>query len=369
MTKKCEEIGIEVTHDCSLECRFCSSSAGHPPQTGMEGLPLDVVGDVLDDAVSEMEASIISLSGGEPLIYEPIWRILGMVSKRELHCKLYTCGVVFDSHGNRISVLEDSWQRLLDLFPVDHITVIFNLQGHDPSKVDALMNVSGAFDLLKASIERAVDAGLNCEAHMVPMKPNYQRILEVADFAASLRLSKLSFLRFVPQGRGLENLDDLALTAEEFLELQQTLLELRRSNRKIKFRLGCPIDFQFLVDPEAKYTPCRGGNDAPLVLPNGDVHMCPAWKNLKHFCAGNVKDGGLGDIWAKALLYEMFRKFVDAPKSITGFCRDNCQYLDKCKGGCTAQRILAHSSKITTLDKCLFLSPDPLCPVANQLKA
>jgi len=129
----------------------------------------------------------------------------------------------------------------------------------------------------------------------------------------------------------------------------------------LTLRLGCPVDFLFLLDRAYPAHPCRGGTDAPLVLPDGSVHMCPAWKDLKHLAAGNIRQAPLSSIWSSSEFYAKFRDLVRNPGKITGECR-TCSELLECKGGCTAQRILAHCPS-APIDTCLFFGPDPLCPL------
>ena len=202
------------------------------------------------------------------------------------------------------------------------------------------------------------------------MIPNFNYLFDIADFAEKIGLAKLSFLRFVPQGRGSENIKNLLLSPNQFIELQYIMLRLQNDSkerkRNLQFRLGDPINFTFLFDHSQPIIHCRGGIDAPLILPNGDVHMCPAWKNLQHLKAGNITEKSLITIWESSPFYMNFRKFIiNARKQITGACKD-CAWLIYCKGGCTAQRILFNGNNIP-FPCCMNISPDPLCPLINNI--
>lgn len=362
MTGQITEVSVEVSHRCSLECLFCSSSAGKISPTGE--LSLDEISGVLREAKA-LGATVLSISGGEPLLFPGIQSVLREAVNSGYTCSLYTCGILIDDHDHRHSVPDGVWQQMKEMCGADKLKVIFDLQGPDAKTVDHLMACDGAFDMITASIRGARREGFTCEAHMVPMKPNFRRIPEIASLAESLGLSQLSFLRFVPQGRGRDNLDALALSPSEFYELQQILLTLKEDERlhrrKLTIRLGCPVDFLFLLDHSYPAHPCRGGTDAPLVLPDGSVHMCPAWKDLKHLAAGNIRQDSLTTIWSSSGFYSKFRDLVERPQQITGECQ-TCKELLTCKGGCAAQRILAHGPA-AAIEDCLFLSPDPLCPL------
>ncbi len=358
---KMKEISIELTHDCPMKCRYCSSSADHPSLSGE--LTLDEVKNILGEA-AELNASILSISGGEPLIYHKIKEVLEFANKLNFNILLYTSGAIFTEKDKQISISVDYWNTIRSITK-NQIKIIFGLQSSRSDIVDYLMDFNGAFNIIIQSIENAIESGLICEVHVSPMKSNYQDLPFLADFAEKLGVKKLSLLRFVPQGRGAKNVDALLLNPSEFIELQRIMLNLKREfkegKRKIKFRFGHPIDFLFLFDEDYEITPCRGGTDAPLVLPNGDVHMCPAWKDMKHLKAGNIREQSFTEIWKSSKFFKEFRELIENPNKIQGKC-NNCIFLAKCKGGCTAQRIL-----INGIDKkypeCMYQSPDPLCPI------
>lgn len=356
-----KEISIEITHDCALKCIFCSSSAEHPSPLGE--LSLDKIKSIIDESIL-CGADTISISGGEPLLHRDIYEILCYCKQYNLNILLYCSGLIFDKHENRISVSKSFWKSLFTLLG-DNITVIFDVQSCQKENAEFLNDIEDSFELIIESIKNAISVGLICETHIVPMKQNFKEIPSILEYCKSIGISKVSFLRFVPQGRGVDNLELLNLSEEEFLELQTILYEMKNKYDENFIRLGHPIDFLFCIDKKTEITPCRGGNDAPLVLPNGDVHMCPAWKQLKHLRAGNVFDNGLKEIWQESEFYIKFRELIDKPDLIQGQC-GACKQLDKCKGGCTAQRILLFEKLNIVFPDIMYLSPDPYCPLVNN---
>jgi radical SAM protein with 4Fe4S-binding SPASM domain len=356
-----QEISIEITHDCALKCIFCSSSADHPSPAGE--LPLDSIRSILDDAVS-CGAELVSISGGEPLLHEEILTILSYCRELDLNILLYSSGIVFDNRGRLISVSKSFWQ-LIHNSANKRITVIFDLQSCQSKNAEFLNDVKGSFGIIIDSIKNAISSDIRCEVHVVPMKQNYKEIPDILKYCKSLGISRVSFLRFVPQGRGLENFESLNLSTGEFFELQSVLYACKKSFGDDFIRLGHPIDFLFCIDKKCAINACRGGNDAPLVLPDGDVHMCPAWKQLKHLSAGNVFDKSLSEIWNHSEFYKKFRELIDNPALIEGQCKA-CILLPHCKGGCVAQRILLFNKTKIEFPEVMYLSPDPYCPLVNN---
>ena len=171
-------------------------------------------------------------------------------------------------------------------------------------------------------------------------------------------------MRFVAQGRGEKNEEQLLLNAEEFLQLQKILHSI-----KVKYpdfiRLGHPIDFLFAVDSKCEITHCRGGFDAPLILPNGNVHVCPAWKCFDDYVAGNIFEKNLIDIWNNSQYFINFRKIINESQLISGLC-SKCKFIDNCKGGCTAQRILSFKKLKFPFPDIMYTSPDQGCPLVHN---
>ena len=144
------------------------------------------------------------------------------------------------------------------------------------------------------------------------------------------------------------------MTPAEFFQVQRSLVKLleRAENQqnKINVRIGHPINFLFLLGkkdlyPREKCHCCRGGIDAPLILPDGNVAMCPAWKELTHFSPGNIYDKNFWLIW-NSKEFKKFRDFVKTGyKELNNPCK-TCEFIDECKGKCVAQRLLYSSDEV-----------------------
>lgn len=354
-----QELSLELTHDCALKCVFCSSSAQHPSKSGE--LPLNKVKELITSAV-DLGAKTVSLSGGEPFLYEHLFDVLTFCNQLNLKVLLYTSGVIFGDDNRRIPICRQKWIKLKST--IKNVIVIFDLQSHKKEIVEELNSVNDSYKLIICSIEMAINSGLCCECHIVPMKKNYHDIYSFVHFCKQIGLTRVSFLRFVAQGRGAENADQLSLNPSEFLKLQHIL-----SNIKSEFsdfvRIGHPLDFLFTVESKCEITHCRGGIDAPLILPNGNVHVCPAWKCFDNYVAGNIFEKPLADVWNHSAYFIQFRNITNNPQMLGGICY-KCSFLENCRGGCTAQRILAFKKLNLPFPEIMYTSPDPECPLVHN---
>ena len=360
------ELSIEVTNECRLSCLHCSSGSS------LERLPDELTPIehmVLIKQARDLGATVLSLSGGDPLMYEsqPMYCLTALIdAAQELGYEkilVYTTG-----HGVQGATI-DKWSGIDYVMKhCPNAVWIFSLHSHKVAVNDWIMNVPGTTENIKSSIRWLVSRGQQVEVHMVPMKPNFQHIPDMIELCSEMGVAKLSLLRFVPQTRGLANYDDLAMSVIEFAWMQ-AIIEVAESSGRIQdlaikhkwhltdLRLGCPIDFRHAMGwLNEKAKPCHAGDDLILVRPNGDVHPCAAWKSLPS--DDNVREHSLEHIWHNSRTFQFIRDFKENEYEKVGQCV-TCPYLHSCKSGCLAQRLHACGK---SLDDLYDYHSDPLCP-------
>jgi len=370
------EISFELSYLCCLRCLMCSSDARYPSPIQNE-LTTEEIVDLIRQS-KELGAKVISFSGGEPTLRDDIFTLLRTCHENNLHILYYTCGVcIGDDVGSPdlpYEMIEASLTslplKLLKYLKEIGATVIVDLQSHDPYTHDKIMGVDGVFELALETIQNCLKLGIPVETHFVPQKLNINHIEDYVYFCQELGIKKCSFLRLVPQGRAKKNYWRTMITKHQFKKMQEVFLDLTMNhNLKIDIRLGHPIDRRWQLDPENKELPiksCRGGDQAPLILPNSEVHMCPAYKNLHEYSAGKTREKSLKDIWLNSEFYKTFRWFIkEGYRYVENECKD-CPYLDRCKCGCTAQRLLklkeiTDTSELSFKEALLIAPPDPMC--------
>lgn len=346
-----EELSIEVTNECNLSCIHCSS--GSRPKKLQGEMTVDVQLRLVEEA-RELGATVLSLSGGNPLLYEFLpWLVDEADGQGYERVLIYTTG-----HSRHSNYIWD-YEHVGEMMEHESVVWIFSLHSHLSEMNDWIMNKPNALENIKAGIAWLKDLGQEVELHMVPMKPNFRHIPGVAKLAEEMGIDKLSFLRFVPQTRGYTNRDKLNMTVDEFVEMQHLLHQV--VNGGFVTRLGCPIDFRHAVGlTKKKAKPCHAGDDLILVRPTGDVHPCAAWKSLPSDT--NVMDYSLRDIWEESEVFNAIRAFkMTGYISIDGCIR--CPYLESCMSGCPAQRLHAYGKTIGDL---YDMRSDPLCPIGSE---
>ncbi len=332
-----DELCIEITGKCAMNCQHCSSSC---TENNDATLSYECVLQILEDA-RLLGTKTIEISGGEPLLHP---RILDIIreAKRHFEVRLYTSGFLGDA-GLPKPLISKMASLGLD-------RIIFNLQGAASDAHERITMTPGSFESVLAGIRHAKAAGLWTGVHFVPMVPNFRELNAVAQLCSRLGVDELAILRFVNQGRGAINSNDLELSDDGFRQLVRNVVQERKMHKSLEIRTGCPMNFCSFVDSNIKPVKCKAGLSTLLINFTGDAVPCPAFKQARPFIIGNITQTSLVDLWSDSYQLNQLRTFDF--RSIRG-CSE-CNKLDICHGRCMAQRYYANGS--------IYEGPDPLCP-------
>jgi radical SAM protein with 4Fe4S-binding SPASM domain len=354
------ELCLEITDICPLNCRHCSGSCS---SNSKQMLPLNHVKQVIDD-FCKLGGKILELSGGEPLVHPSILPIIEYAAQHNLEIILYTSGNIWNEDRKELFAIDENLAFKLQQAGLTKI--VFGLHGSTKTEHEAITQRNRSFENTLTSISVLKKYSFWIGIHFVPMKPNYRNFWQVCELSNNLGIDQVAVLRFVPQGRGQDNKQELELSKQEFFSLNNDLN--RASTVSPSIRIGKPIDFRFVQQPSSIKGNCDAGKSRCLISPDGTIKPCPAFKNSNNFVAGNIKEASMIKIWNESSLWNIFRN-LDYTK-ISGQCK-SCTQLHNCKGGCPAQRILKYGDVNTGPDPCcinLAISKEQ-SPLETRMKA
>ena len=294
------EVTIEVTQRCPNQCIYCSSWSS-PDKA--ETLGYETICACVDDAAS-LGASLINLSGGEPMLRPDIAEIADYIREKGLKIRLYCSGIYFDGSYHAMPV------ELLEAVKGKVDVMIFNYESYIPEVYALIMGTAARnLDLLEETIRNAIQIGINVEAHLVPMKCNFRQIPVTLENLYAMGVSKVSLLRLVPQGRVYENVENVILSADEEKELKTMLTELSEKYSKDKLRLGKP-------SRTGNFSSCNTGTVRLAIRYDGFVFPCGAFKDgIEEFdgCKpDNVKQKRLAEIYENSSYIKKVREELNA---------------------------------------------------------
>ncbi|MCR5561344.1 MAG: radical SAM protein [Bacteroidales bacterium] len=316
--KELFEVTIEVLQRCPNKCIYCSSWSS---MDKTEALDLDTICGIVDDAV-ELGAKQVNISGGEPFLRTDIISIIDYIKSKGLKIRLYTSGIYYDQGYQSIP------ETLLEAITGKVDTLIFNYETAIPELYARIMGtVPGNLLLIEGTIMKATNLGITVEAHLVPMKCNYQEIPQTLERVYSLGVSKVSLLRFVQQGRSVENVEVTVLAKEEEDALKEMQKELSKKYGD-KLRLGKP-------NRSERFSTCWTGTIRLAVRYDGFVFPCGAFKDgmmtFKGFALENIREKSLSEIYRdskyiKAVREELAKYYEEevSEPCFGQYCRNQC---------------------------------------------
>jgi len=276
---KLEELCLEVTKECLLDCLHCSTDAA----MGKEVLDTNVSIRTIND-FEALGGKQLELSGGDPLLDPDIWKILDHCKGKPFQTTLYTTGIA------NMPVPE-----IVKKLDVDRVAI--SLQEPPITSV----NYSST---TKKFMKGLIKKGIETTVHFVPMKLNYKNFDKLFKECEEMGVKEVKILRLIPQGRALQNWDKIHLPE---MELKRFIEEVSKKHPS-KVKLGDPT--AFYSDEKGH---CKAATSTCLIDPLGDVYPCPALKTRPTLSAGNVYEQSLREIWEKG--FESIRR----SKEISGY--------------------------------------------------
>jgi radical SAM protein with 4Fe4S-binding SPASM domain len=292
---------------------------------------------------SFLGADCLSISGGEPLLYEELFDVLQLASVLKYKVRIYTSGII----GNADGLEAVDTQLLQKIKAYNNIeAMIFSLHAPSAEIHDYITQRPGSFGFTIDSIQRSIAAGLVTEIHTVPMSVNFALIPKLILLAEEYGVAELSLLRLVPQGRCTEN-KHLIMSRAEIAQFMRLVNKF--DSHVLSIRKGAPYKCLFLNEASV----CSAGVDKLLISPDGSVHPCEAFKFTDS--NSNIYDKSLQEIWETDPWLNEIRNLNTQQISIC----NQCPNIHKCSGGCPGQRLLEN--------KDLLMGPDPICMVNAKL--
>jgi len=334
MEFRLQEIKLEVTYRCPLTCIHCSSDA--MPSSNVEMRQEDCLR-ILQEALA-MGVERVAFSGGEPLVWNGLEDAVALASHGGMYVSLYTSGNV-ESAAGKLERLAKSGMK----------TCVFSVFGATEESHELITRKKGSYQITRAAVSAALECNLEVELHFVPLVGNFTEFSEVAKAAKSWGVSKVSVLRFVPQGRGCL-IRGHALNRMQNLQLKRAIEELRAQGFSI--RTGSPYNFLMLNDQPK----CASGIDRLIIGPDLRIYPCDAFKQIKaEELVGTtqfsiLENDSLSDCWRNSHYLNAVRRYLSTPFEEP--CR-SCNALSKCLSGCLAQKVIEHGH--------LAKKPDPMC--------
>jgi radical SAM protein with 4Fe4S-binding SPASM domain len=308
---------FEVTTRCNHDCPHCYNAWKNPvdyPQ-GVELSTAETL-EMYARLLEETGASLVSLTGGEPLLRPDIFEIVDFLGDRGLSVNLITNGTLLTDEA--IARLGDG---KISIFELPLLSVEREIHDRLSGAPGAFDKVTNAVAELKLREERVVVV-------FVATKLNLPTWRETVELAVALGVDGIMFNRFNPGGRGRENVEMLQASPQE---VQAALDVAEELSAEYELPISCSIAMPPCLFDVKKYKRltfgfCAAGTERAYYTldPVGNVRPC----NHSMLILGNIREGSFAGMAASAAMQE----FMAARPE---FCA-GCSLEDECLGGCKA---------------------------------
>lgn len=334
---------LEVAYSCNSECKFCynpwkSNENGKKQKNNGGDINKYLRTEILPkkdfihiiDKLKKWGAGFLGFSGGEPLTNPDIFEIAAYAKEQGFKNSLLTNGLLVKKFAKKIA----------DNFDLVQISLHGIQKTHD-----YLTGINGSFqDVMNGRIA-LMDYGVLASAVTVVNKINLCELRNTMALAATLDMNNILVNRFLPGGKGLENVKNLSIDQKELVEMLDTI-EKTSEDYGIPSFIGTPIplcieglrSYNFLLKEG-----CMAGKGLHCAIdPSGMLKVC----NHSPVVLGNCLKEDPDNIYENSEYVKGFQELRYTPEMCIG-----CTKLDKCKGGC---REAAHVSFNS------LMAPDPI---------
>jgi radical SAM protein with 4Fe4S-binding SPASM domain len=357
-----------VTNKCNLHCLHCHQASSSLPQE--KELTTNEAFQIIDH-LSNTGLSILTFSGGEPLVRKDIYDLIQRATDNGIYCTIASNGIQMKPEV--VKKISKSGIRRVEI----------GLDGTQPGTHDFLRNKKGSYKATVKGIQNCKKNGNFEEIGITTTlyQSNASEIPQIVDLAESLGATRFYLNRLIPAGRGV-NITHLDVSDEDkrkilhylynrfynsvingngiqcyargmtylsYIGYQQSHGQIfhvseafsgydTMFNRKFNGELS-----KFVRKFAKGFSGCSAGLTYCGLSAQGDILPCvPAHINL-----GNLLEENLEDIWAND---ETLKQMRDR-KNLKGSC-GQCDYNGLC-GGCR------YTAFFMTND---WLGPDLSCP-------
>ena len=264
----------------------------------------------------------VKLTGGEPLLYKDIERLLAFLAEREL-------SVIIETNGTLIN------RELIVLFKscyMDQISV--SLDAATEEIHDEIRGVKGSFQSTLKGMRLLSENALDFQIIMALQKKNSREIPGVVRLSKDLGAGSLKINPLIPCGRGRQMFKE-----HRNLELDE-LIRLYRMVKKEENRPGDP-EIIFDLPPAFRSLQdlkCTNASECHIlnilgILGNGDFSICGIGQTMDELRMGNLRDIDISDVWKNSPILRELRESL--PKKLKGIC-GQCIFKFRCLGACRA---------------------------------
>lgn len=267
-----------VTYKCQCNCRHCS--AGRHLRNDLPDLSTKEAKALIDQS-QNLGVSIITFTGGEPLLRDDIYELISYVDKRKAIPILFTNGLLLS---------EENIEKLVN---AGLYSLFVSIDSPIPEEHDQLRGMAGLFESAILGIKRMQSKGgfvgiSSYATRSATQKGMYKKLYSLA---RELGVENLILFDGVPTGNTLNDTSEM-LTPEQHEEIRKFSSYIFKHQRVPQLNSQ---SWQNSIEGYLGGIGCLAVNLQYYVSAYGDVSPC----DFTPLSFGNVRNKSIKEIWNK----------------------------------------------------------------------
>lgn len=265
-------IYLELTRGCNLRCKHCLNDSGKIMINQLKEEEFEkLIKELSDAGIQE-----IRFTGGEPLLYKDIYKLIKLCTDMGICTSLGTNGTLV-TRGIAQKLKEVGLKKAV-------VSIDGTKEMHDK------IRGKGNYDKSMAGLKYLKDVGINVRVNAVIMRSNME---DVINLAKELNKEKITLFirRFIESGRG-ENLKNNMLNQKDYDYVREQLKEeldgsapyvnghYLRINEGVHPRIPLPFTIKG----------CKAGQRAIAIMPDGEIQLCGFLSAQAFPGVGNIRN-------------------------------------------------------------------------------
>lgn len=314
-----------VTHRCNLRCRHCYAIRySRERELGEEGALKAV------KLFAEAGVEHIHITGGEPLLWAPLWRVLDEAEANGLGASLFTNATLLPVKPGLAAKI------------AAHVTKVYTSLDGPTADIHDTIRGAGSFRRATHGVRLLVKEGVRVHVNMSVTELNWAYVKATLRKALELGASNVSIIPAMPAGRAAET--GVWVRPSSFMKALMQAAEFSEEEG-VEVGVWCaPFLAAMRLPGKLRYGNCRDWSVMD-VTPAGNVVTCDVLGEV----VANILEDGVEGAWRKLTGSSVLRSVSRAPPECAG-----CPVAGVCRGGCYAR---------SRLLKGRYNARDPLCPL------
>jgi AdoMet-dependent heme synthase len=284
-----------VTDRCNLRCRMCGVCELSSARKQDDELTTAQYRAVIESATSRLGTSIVSISGGEPLLRADIFDIIQNAADAGLSVHICTNGLMIDE--DKAVKFRDSGVAAVSI-SVDSPEAFLHERLRGSGTFQATID---AIRLLRETAPE-IQIGIN----YLITRLNYLNMTEMVAFAERLGVHQVKFApihaNLLHRLKAKEEFDELYFGPEHLESLEREIEQLKERCRKSRLSTASPDFFDGIIPFYRSPRPfrCYAGYAVCAIGPTGQVAPCCDMDS-----PFSIKDRTLDQIWRDPAFHEL----------------------------------------------------------------